>query len=67
MRGVFSVGGNVSLIVIRNTVIESRALIPKVTFSPDSDGTQNTRRAGKIYIQLYIKFFLRIKLLNEDY
>lgn len=39
INGVFSVGGNVSRIVMRNTVIESNALIPKVTFSPDSDGT----------------------------
>lgn len=39
MRGVFSVGGRVSLMVIRKTVIESSALIPSVTFSPDSDGT----------------------------
>ena len=39
MRGVFSVGGRLSLIVIRNTVIDRRAEIPRVTFSPDSDGT----------------------------
>lgn len=39
INGVFSVGGNVSLIVIRKTVIDSKALIPNVTFSPDSDGT----------------------------
>lgn len=39
IKGVFSVGGKVSRIVIRNTVIESSALMPSVTFSPDSDGT----------------------------
>ena len=39
MRGVFSVGGRLSLMVIRKTVMESRAEIPRVTFSPDSDGT----------------------------
>ena len=39
IRGVFSVGGRLSLIVIRNTVIDKRAEIPSVTFSPDSDGT----------------------------
>lgn len=39
IRGVFSVGGSVSLIVMRKTVILRRALIPKVTFSPDSEGT----------------------------
>ncbi|TRY69127.1 hypothetical protein TCAL_12203, partial [Tigriopus californicus] len=37
--GVFSVGGRLSLIVIRNTVMDKRALMPKVTFSPDSEGT----------------------------
>lgn len=39
INGVFSVGGSDSRIVIRKTVIESRAEIPRVTFSPDSDGT----------------------------
>ena len=39
MRGVFSVGGRLSLMVMRNTVIESRAEMPRVTFSPDSEGT----------------------------
>jgi hypothetical protein len=39
MRGVFSVGGRLSLIVMRNTVIERSAEIPSVTFSPLSDGT----------------------------
>lgn len=39
MSGVFSVGGRLSRIVIRKTVIERRALMPSVTFSPDSDGT----------------------------
>ena len=39
MRGVFSVGGRLSLMVIRKTVMDSRAEIPRVTFSPDSDGT----------------------------
>lgn len=39
MRGVFSVGGSVSLMVMRNTVIDKSADIPSVTFSPDSDGT----------------------------
>ncbi len=45
MRGVCSVGGRLSLMVIRNTVMESRAEMPRVTFSPDSDGTKNTSRA----------------------
>ena len=39
MRGVFSVGGRLSLMVIRKTVMERRAEIPRVTFSPDSEGT----------------------------
>jgi hypothetical protein len=39
MRGVFSVGGKLSRMVIKKTVIESKAEMPKVTFSPDSDGT----------------------------
>jgi hypothetical protein len=39
IKGVFSVGGRLSLMVIRKTVIESKALMPRVTFSPDSDGT----------------------------
>lgn len=39
MSGVFSVGGRLSLMVMRNTVMERRAEIPRVTFSPDSDGT----------------------------
>ena len=39
INGVFSVGGSVSRIVIRKTVIERSAEIPRVTFSPDSDGT----------------------------
>ena len=39
MSGVFSVGGRLSLMVMRNTVMDSKALIPRVTFSPDSDGT----------------------------
>lgn len=39
IKGVFSVGGKVSRIVMRNTVIDNNALIPRVTFSPDSDGT----------------------------
>ena len=39
MRGVFSVGGRLSLMVMRNTVMERSAEIPSVTFSPDSDGT----------------------------
>ena len=37
MSGVFSVGGKLSLMVMRKTVIESRAEMPKVTFSPDSE------------------------------
>ena len=32
MRGVFSVGGRLSLMVIRKTVMESRAEIPRVTW-----------------------------------
>lgn len=39
MSGVFSVGGRVSRIVIKKTVIDKSAEIPSVTFSPDSDGT----------------------------
>lgn len=39
ISGVFSVGGRVSRIVIRKTVIDRRALMPRVTFSPDSEGT----------------------------
>ena len=39
IKGVFSVGGRLSLIVIRKTVIDKSAEIPKVTFSPDSEGT----------------------------
>ena len=39
MRGVFSVGGRLSLMVMRNTVMERSAEIPSVTFSPDSEGT----------------------------
>lgn len=39
ISGVFSVGGSVSLIVMRKTVMLRRALMPKVTFSPDSEGT----------------------------
>ena len=39
MSGVFSVGGKLSLIVIKKTVIDRRALMPRVTFSPLSDGT----------------------------
>lgn len=39
IKGVFSVGGRLSLMVMRNTVIDNRALMPRVTFSPDSDGT----------------------------
>lgn len=39
MSGVFSVGGRLSRMVIKKTVIDSRALIPNVTFSPDSEGT----------------------------
>jgi hypothetical protein len=32
MRGVFSVGGRDSLMVMRKTVMESRAEIPRVTY-----------------------------------
>ena len=39
INGVFSVGGRLSLIVMRNTVMDKSADIPSVTFSPDSDGT----------------------------
>lgn len=39
MSGVFSVGGSDSLMVMRKTVMERRAEIPRVTFSPDSLGT----------------------------
>jgi hypothetical protein len=39
MRGVFSVGGKLSRMVMRKTVIDSKAEIPRVTFSPDSEGT----------------------------
>lgn len=39
ISGVFSVGGKVSRMVIRNTVMERRAEMPRVTFSPDSEGT----------------------------
>lgn len=39
IRGVFSVGGRVSRMVMRKTVIERSAEMPSVTFSPDSDGT----------------------------
>lgn len=45
ISGVFSVGGRLSLIVIRNTVIDRRAEIPSVTFSPESQGTKNTSKA----------------------
>ncbi len=31
--------------VIRKTVMERRAEIPRVTFSPESHGTKKTRRA----------------------
>lgn len=40
--------------------MERRALIPNVTFSPDSDGTQKTKRAEKnrvisiFHISIYI-------------
>jgi hypothetical protein len=33
MRGVFSVGGRDSLMVMRKTVMESRAEIPRVTYT----------------------------------
>jgi hypothetical protein len=33
MRGVFSVGGRDSLMVMRKTVMESRAEIPRVTYA----------------------------------
>ncbi len=33
MRGVFSVGGSDSLMVMRKTVMESRAEIPRVTYT----------------------------------
>jgi hypothetical protein len=33
MRGVFSVGGSDSLMVMRKTVMESRAEIPRVTYA----------------------------------
>ncbi|MPC59677.1 hypothetical protein E2C01_053703 [Portunus trituberculatus] len=39
MSGVFSVGGRDSLMVMRKTVMESSAEMPRVTFSPDSLGT----------------------------
>jgi hypothetical protein len=39
MSGVFSVGGRLSRMVMRKTVMESNAEMPRVTFSPDSDGT----------------------------
>ena len=39
MSGVFSVGGRLSLMVMRKTVMERRAEMPRVTFSPDSEGT----------------------------
>jgi hypothetical protein len=39
MSGVFSVGGKLSLMVMRKTVMDSSELMPRVTFSPDSDGT----------------------------
>lgn len=39
INGVFSVGGKLSLIVMRKTVIDNNAEIPRVTFSPDSEGT----------------------------
>lgn len=39
MSGVFSVGGRLSLMVIKKTVMERSAEMPSVTFSPDSDGT----------------------------
>lgn len=39
MSGVFSVGGRDSRMVMRNTVMESSAEMPSVTFSPDSLGT----------------------------
>ena len=39
MSGVFSVGGRLSLMVMRNTVMERSAEMPSVTFSPDSEGT----------------------------
>jgi len=45
MSGVFPVGGSVSRIVIKKTVIESKAEIPNVTFSPESGGTKKTRSA----------------------
>ncbi len=39
MRGNFSeVGGMLSPMTIKNTVIESRHVIPRVTFSPESLG-----------------------------
>jgi len=49
ISGVFSVGGKLSRIVMRKTVIESKAEMPSVTFSPESDGTKNTNRAEMQY------------------
>jgi hypothetical protein len=49
ISGVFSVGGRLSLIVMtmRKTVMDRRAEIPSVTFSPESHGTKKTSRAAK--------------------
>jgi hypothetical protein len=39
INGVFSVGGRLSRMVIKKTVMDSSELMPSVTFSPDSAGT----------------------------
>ena len=48
IRGTTWVGGISWVIAIKKTIIESKALVAKLTRSPDSDGRRNDSKAFKI-------------------
>jgi hypothetical protein len=54
MRGVFSVGGSDSLMVMRKTVMESRAEIPRVTY------TKKRQYTPVFFYQNLVNFIMNI-------